>query len=42
MNCCVRFDFYGSTVLVAYRGFEVSFNTTVGGVVINKEVWVLG
>ena len=31
INRWVRFDFCGSTVLVAYRDHPVSFNTTVGG-----------
>ena len=30
MNCGVRFDFYGLTVLVAGRGDQVSCYTTVG------------
>ena len=32
-NCLVRFDFCGSTVLSAFSGDQVSFYTTVGGVV---------
>ena len=31
MNRCVRFGFCGSTVHLACRGDQVSFNTTVGG-----------
>ena len=30
MNCRVRFEFGGSTVLVACRGDQVSFDTTEG------------
>jgi hypothetical protein len=30
-NRSVRFDFCGPTVLLGCRGFEVSFNTAVGG-----------
>jgi hypothetical protein len=33
-NRSVRFGFCGATVLVASRGDQVSFYTTVGGVVI--------
>jgi hypothetical protein len=33
-NYRVRFGFCGSTVLVAYRGQDVSFYTTVGGDVL--------
>ena len=33
-NRSVRFDFSGSTVLLASRGHSVSFNTTVGGDVL--------
>jgi hypothetical protein len=29
-NRCVRFEFFGSTVLVAGSGHSVSFNTTGG------------
>jgi hypothetical protein len=38
-NRSVRFGFGGSTVLVAYRGLQVSFYTTVGGngVVLLKD-----
>ena len=31
MNCCVRSGFCGLTVLVAFRGDQVSFYTTEGG-----------
>jgi len=31
MNRCVRFDFGGATVLVGGTGYQVSFNTTLGG-----------
>jgi hypothetical protein len=37
-NRSVRFDFGGSTVLVACRGDQVSFNTTVDG---NGDVHVI-
>ena len=33
-NRCVRFGFGGSTVLVACREDQVSFNTTAGGDVL--------
>ena len=36
-NRSVRFDFSGSTVLLASRGHSVSFNTTVGGDVLLKD-----
>ena len=42
MNCCVWFGFCGSTVLVASRGQEVSFNTTGGGVVLLKDISAKG
>ncbi len=32
-NYCVRFDFGGATVLPVSSGDQVSFKTTVGGVV---------
>jgi hypothetical protein len=36
MNRSVRFNFSGSTVLLACHGHQVSFNTTVeGGVRLN-------
>jgi len=37
-NRCVRFGFGGSTVLVGWRGQDVSFYTTVGGVVLLKDI----
>ena len=37
-NYRVRFGFCGSTVLVAYRGQDVSFYTTVGGDVLLKDI----
>lgn len=37
MNRSVRFGFGGATVLLASRGHSVSFNTTIGGVVLLKD-----
>ena len=37
MNRSVRFGFGGSTVLVGSSGDQVSFYTTVGGVVLLKD-----
>ena len=37
MNCCVRSDFGGLTVLQGSSGDQVSFNTTVGGDVLLKD-----
>jgi hypothetical protein len=37
-----RFGFGGSTVLVACRGDQVSFYTTVGGVVLLKDISAKG
>ena len=31
MNCCGRFDFGGLTVLLGWRGHQVSCYTTGGG-----------
>ena len=39
-NCIVRFDFSGSTVLVACRGQEVSCYTTVGIVLSFKRTFI--
>ena len=36
-NYCVRFDFSVATVLSACLGDQVSFNTTVGDVVLLKD-----
>ena len=42
MNCRVRFDFCGSTVLSASSGDQVSFYTTGGGgVALLNRVWRL-
>ena len=38
MNCCGRFGFCGCTVLLACRGDQVSFNTTVGGVLLKDRL----
>jgi hypothetical protein len=35
-NRYVRFDFGGSTVLLASSGYQVSCNTTGGGVVMSS------
>ena len=41
-NRSVRFDFCGSAVLLAGRGDQVSFSTTVGGwVALLDKVWGL-
>ena len=37
-NRDVRFGFGGLTVLVAWCGHQVSFNTTVGGDVLLKDI----
>jgi hypothetical protein len=37
MNCCGRFGFGGSTVLLICCGCVVSFYTTVGGGVLLKD-----
>ena len=37
-NRSVRFGFGGSTVLVACRGDQVSFNTTVGDVLLKDKL----
>ena len=41
-NCGGRFGFGGATVLVACRGDQVSFYTTVGGVVLLKDISAKG
>ncbi len=38
MNRSVRFGFGGSTVLVVSRGDQVSFNTTVGDVLLKDKL----
>jgi hypothetical protein len=40
MNCCVRSDFGGLTVLQGSSGDQVSFNTTVGGGVALLKITV--
>ena len=41
-NRSVRFGFGGSTVLSAWFGDQVSFNTTVGGGVLLKDISAKG
>jgi hypothetical protein len=36
-NRCVRFEFFGSTVQVACRGWQVSFYTTEGDLCLTQR-----
>ena len=35
-----QFEFGGATVLSAYRGRQVSFNTTAGDVLLKDNLWI--